>query len=809
MNVSEALKLFSDGRLDAELGNGPIARIADKLVEAADKAEAERMGRKSAAGAPMYSALKRTVEQARSDALADNELPVITRYDFCQFLKGAAEQLGKSEQSVRHASLMARQMWHDDPLGSLTIGEVAQMRAHYKREYPKSKAARVIEASLLATGFNTLALPKLTRTANEIASANLSANEIFSVYEGQGLNRKERSYINALLAMDPKKADVIENVSRRMAQETIDNEEPHIEDGILHGDEELGVTTSPYTDEEIVIEVGRKIEEDELEEDEEEMALVPIEEEEGMEFLGKLAEFVILPDPTTDGEENLRITIERDEPEEEDFEEEEYETTAIIDGEEEEEPLETFDAIDINAALQRLANFGVRGDVYRSKDGESIHVNVGDGNVLRVSKKGFVLTASDIEDQIISGDTVRHGRWSLRITDDDEVELSTRTAARTCSLAHLDTAISDFICMAAKKYNYRIATQVGENVPDEHVKHQVSKIAAAIKGIDSAATVSRSGRDIVFTANLDKAGINRVRTVLRSKFGVKVQAQALAPGGIPGAIGDDSSIGDPALAEFSSGPNVHNAPGSSDIQPPEQTPADEHKNKVGPEQTAERHSTEGLPTTADSTFDPTKKVEPPPACRASKAAQMMDMDTEIPEPIDLDTETEMMAEPEPEFEPAPMEMGPMTFEGLSGEESEAAEAGFTHYRNKGKGPAQAIHDFLNDYAEMMELYGEGAEPERHAAEADLVSIMSDVFAKPAITATAATEGNFAAEGDISAPKINQRPPVQTGAPQGKPSFKEKDKVSFGEKKPVARPNKKQKGKLSDTALKGDDTWKPQ
>lgn len=202
-------------------GSGPLAEIADKLFEANRAHEASRMAaaeeRAAAQGTgPYLAALTRLAAEQATQALQNCAAPCVLSADFHELLRqAAADQPG--DRGLRMCKAHAYKLWMKDPVGSLTVGDVARLRAHYISEYPRSKVGAIIDNNVSKVGFNTLPLTRLYRVAAAIATdvdAGNDAQETYEYYirrEALDGNKPEqvraRAYIRALLGDDTSGGD--------------------------------------------------------------------------------------------------------------------------------------------------------------------------------------------------------------------------------------------------------------------------------------------------------------------------------------------------------------------------------------------------------------------------------------------------------------------------------------------------------------------------------------------------------------------------------------------------------------------------
>jgi len=232
MRTRKALKTLSRGAVDAKFGSGPLSDVAGQLLEAAEAAEQERFARHAQResymqGTPAFDVLQRIVKQAQADALVDCSLPAILRFDFYSMLRTASSQL-PSDRGVRQAMLWAKKLWTEEPMGTLSVGEVAQLREHYRDTQRGSKVASIIEDDVARVGFVTLPLRKLTVLASRVAGK--SEREVAAAFDAEGISGdrpeqiRAQAYVRALASLPTVKVeadamankDIVERVAHRI-----------------------------------------------------------------------------------------------------------------------------------------------------------------------------------------------------------------------------------------------------------------------------------------------------------------------------------------------------------------------------------------------------------------------------------------------------------------------------------------------------------------------------------------------------------------------------------------------------------------
>lgn len=242
------------------LGGGPLAKLADRLVQDMQAEEAARMEEahrraESLGSGPQLAALQRLAREYNAEQLRNVSAPAIMRADLHDLLKAASKASSKRDNGLARAATHAYRLWSKDPSGVLTVGDVARLRDHYKAEYPRSKVAAVINEGVPKIGFNTLPVAKLTRIAADIARhASTEGADLQTVYDGvmqaQGFAQntpeciRARAFVRGLLddVAEPTRQElsVEERINARMA--TADDQLLNVEaqlDDLGMGDEDL------------------------------------------------------------------------------------------------------------------------------------------------------------------------------------------------------------------------------------------------------------------------------------------------------------------------------------------------------------------------------------------------------------------------------------------------------------------------------------------------------------------------------------------------------------------------------------------
>ena len=170
MKTRDALRQVT-GR-HVEYGDGPLGRVAQQLLERFDAREDARLldaeERAAQVGkGPILDVLRRELARAKGAALFDNSLPMVTCWDAHQAME-RAKSANPTDHGIRTAAAHVKRLWQKDMMGNLAVGDVARLREHYIREYPKSRVAQIIDTEIPAVGFNTLPVQRLAQLAAQV-----------------------------------------------------------------------------------------------------------------------------------------------------------------------------------------------------------------------------------------------------------------------------------------------------------------------------------------------------------------------------------------------------------------------------------------------------------------------------------------------------------------------------------------------------------------------------------------------------------------------------------------------------------------
>lgn len=407
MKTRTALKALG-GNAAAELGDGPLAAMATRLIAALDSAEqtrtAENVARIGERGIGAHlAALQRLAREYAQQSLTNSQAPAIMTVDLHQLLKRASGVAGTADRGLSRAATHVYHLWTKDPHGVLSLGDVAKIRDHYQREYGRSKVAEVINTELPKVGFNTLPLQKLTRIAAEL-SAHADADDLQERFDATC----ERYGLTG--------ADDASVRSRAFVAALVEAQAmPPPDDGAAAASESMTELPSPITEQMMIVELETRDQHEHEAEPEPaghpiglgDSAAEPPPEEMGepdldrMEVMGQLEELApppvddaqpeaqaqpepeadgavsmgpapsyqgLVEDPTDPNGGMLQVTVERapEEPQQSPSIAEpmaSYAVYAYSNGKREDAPCDEFEARGMAAALTRIASYGVKGTV--------------------------------------------------------------------------------------------------------------------------------------------------------------------------------------------------------------------------------------------------------------------------------------------------------------------------------------------------------------------------------------------------------------------------------------------------------------
>lgn len=317
----------------------PLAQIKDEIVGRVSAAEALRMAEarskqamRGGAG-PLLSSLQKRLAAHAAERLINNAAPAITRADLHRVLKTASDAQ-PSDRGLKRATTHAYRLFTTAPEGTLSVGDVARLREHYRTEFPRSKVASVIDVDVPKAGFNTLPLTDLTRIAAQIQRAGGDQRAYEEGVRQFGLDAQTvhafrcRAFVRSLIdgSAEPETSErpgLAQRVKARLATDSdpllskyaqLDMDMDMDEGGLFDDDDaeafvEEVELDSPLTGEPLMIEVSEGESEPEFDE-----PSAPLPVDEGMEVLGQLEDFgaestTVITDPTDPEGGELELTV--------------------------------------------------------------------------------------------------------------------------------------------------------------------------------------------------------------------------------------------------------------------------------------------------------------------------------------------------------------------------------------------------------------------------------------------------------------------------------------------------------------------
>jgi hypothetical protein len=168
MKTRDALKALSKGeKTSGGIQEPRLQERAAKYKAQYDARDAQIVARKNrdTVVAPVLEVLRRKIATAASEQ--DNATPVAMRFYVFTAMKSAAEQ-HPQDRGISQAVHILGSLWQKDPMGSLTLGQVTEIRNRIKDTNPRSKVAKVLDTVVSRVGYSTLPVAKLARLANQV-----------------------------------------------------------------------------------------------------------------------------------------------------------------------------------------------------------------------------------------------------------------------------------------------------------------------------------------------------------------------------------------------------------------------------------------------------------------------------------------------------------------------------------------------------------------------------------------------------------------------------------------------------------------
>ena len=162
---------------DPEQFHSRLSDMGPALVEQMEERESRRMAAaevrdRMAGHGQMIDLVHREIIAAENEALADSTLPAVSTFDAYCVVKDASKA-NPQDRGLKTASHMLYDVWNQDPLGYLTVGDMTDYRNRLIDQFPKSAVRKVFDQEIPEqVGFQTLTnLPYLNKIAAEIGEA--------------------------------------------------------------------------------------------------------------------------------------------------------------------------------------------------------------------------------------------------------------------------------------------------------------------------------------------------------------------------------------------------------------------------------------------------------------------------------------------------------------------------------------------------------------------------------------------------------------------------------------------------------------
>ena len=176
MQTRKALEALSKGeRVYEDRINSPLLERSEQYLDQYNATE-QRIAEQKTAGEvqmPFLETVRKRVSKLVSSP--DQNIPVVGRFDLYAGVRKIAERAGKDSGLTRLATHLER-VWQQDPLGTISYGQITALVQRYRDQYPRSRAADAIEAECARVGLHRLPVAKLARIA-----ANIQTQEDYDV----------------------------------------------------------------------------------------------------------------------------------------------------------------------------------------------------------------------------------------------------------------------------------------------------------------------------------------------------------------------------------------------------------------------------------------------------------------------------------------------------------------------------------------------------------------------------------------------------------------------------------------------------
>jgi hypothetical protein len=396
----------------------------------------------------------------------DPNMPMAAVFDVFQGMKRMADQ-APTDRGLRWLTKCLAKHWAAEPDGALTTKEVTAIRNHVLSNYPRSKAAKALENEVSRIGFHRLPVAKLARIASHINTQQDYDEQVHlaNLTDSKPQSVRARSLIRQLVALrDVKLAEEKAHDERTATERALDRVEreaqfdetmppggqgpenspaPEMEtpEEMMQAEPPPGAPPgpggdSPQTDEavDLIQQVEEFVEQTAPPEAE---PYIQHEMSEGHEYPVGTA-----PWGFEEAEEGHTSPPPTEEWQQEEVEEIKGNPPSAGGMGHPPPGRETMGASKMAKGLDQPMPKGNEGPPQRQVQTYMPKPKEDGGTELK--------SASEIENDLLSGLTVTANNCSIRISESDEVELYVRGAGRACDLMYMDTAIQDFLKSASE-----------------------------------------------------------------------------------------------------------------------------------------------------------------------------------------------------------------------------------------------------------------------------------------------------------------------------------------------------------------------
>ncbi len=147
----------------------------------------------------------------------DENLAVVTRFDLYTGIRKISER-SQRDMGLKRLTAQLERVWHDEPMGSLSFGQVKRIVRAFKDDFPRSQAANAVEAECARIGLHKLPVAKLARIASKIESqADYETVVRDNKLDGDKIEQvRARTFIRSLVSM--KNQTAFDRVTDKLAQ---------------------------------------------------------------------------------------------------------------------------------------------------------------------------------------------------------------------------------------------------------------------------------------------------------------------------------------------------------------------------------------------------------------------------------------------------------------------------------------------------------------------------------------------------------------------------------------------------------------